>query len=54
MARQLINRCIMISSDKAPSQKKRKQTIAQILREAYTRHCSDKATRVMLRRLLKG
>ena len=53
MARQHINRCIMIASDKTPTRKKQKRTIAQILREAYARHCPDRATRSALRQLLK-
>jgi len=53
MPRYPIDRCAMIASVKTPAQKKRKRTIAQILREAYARHCNDRATRNALRRMLK-
>ena len=43
----------MITSDKAPSEKSRKLTISQILREAYVRYCRDRATRNALRYVLK-
>jgi len=53
MTRQLLNRCLMIPSEKNTPAKKRKQTISQILREAYSRHCRDRTTRSALRQHLK-
>ena len=43
----------MLTDGKPTAGKKRKLTIAQILREAYARHCHDQATRSALRQLLK-
>lgn len=43
----------MISSDKSSSSKKRKRTVAQILKDAYGRHCRDRDTRDALRQQLK-
>lgn len=53
MARQLLNLSLMMTSEKTPSGKGRKRTIAQILRAAYSRHCRDRATRNALRLHLK-
>ena len=54
MARYLLDRKQMLTSDKTSKVKKRKRTISQILREAYARHCRDRITRHALRHLLKG
>jgi len=43
----------MLTLAKTAAGKKRKRTIAQILREAYVRHCRDRATRSALRQVLK-
>jgi len=53
MARQQSNRRFMLTSVKPAAGKKRKRTISQILREAYARHCRDRATRSVLRQMLK-
>jgi len=43
----------MFTEAKVSAGKKRKRTIAQILRDAYARHCHDRATRDALKHLLK-
>ena len=53
-ARQQVERRVMLTSAKTAAGKKRKQTITQILREAYARHCHDRATLSALRQLLKS
>ena len=53
MARQQINRHFMLTSVKPAAGKKQKRTISQILIEAYARHCHDRATRSVLRHVLK-
>lgn len=52
MARQLETPMLGVAP-KAPNHKHRKRTVTQILREAYTLHCRDSATRRALRIHLK-
>lgn len=54
MERQLLITDSVLRSNKNAAAKRRKQTVSQILREAYQSYCRDRATRAALKQVLKG